>query len=164
MLERRRIFHHRCAMADPTLRPYPTKVLLAWAEAISGNDEFRDWLMGSEYPELGVFCHALHNEPTSRAWMRHAGHHVLIALLEQQHPNLADGLWAVFGIFATGIIQTICLQQYFHRVYRVSYNSMAALNVVIYDKSLVISNTANPIFALSALMASPRPQTQQTRS
>ena len=34
------------------------------------------------------------------------------------------------------------LQQYFHRVYRVRYQSMAALNVAIYDKSLVISNTA----------------------
>ena len=82
MLERRRIYPLHSTMADSTLRPYPTKVLLAWTEAISGNEEVRDWLMGSDYPELGVFCHALHNEPTSRAWMRHAGHHVLIALLE----------------------------------------------------------------------------------
>ena len=82
MLERRRIFPLRSTMADSTLRPYPTKVLLAWAEAISGNEEFRDWLMGSEYPELGVFCHAMHNEETSRAWLRHKGHHVLLALLK----------------------------------------------------------------------------------
>ena len=39
-------------------------------------------------------------------------------------------------------MQSICLQQYFHRVYRVSYRTMAALNVAIYDKSLVITNTA----------------------
>ena len=93
MLERRRIFPLCSTMAEPTLRPYPTKVLLAWAEAISGNEEFRDWLMGSEYPELGVFCHALHNEPTSLAWMRHAGHHVLIALLEGTEGNEQAVAW-----------------------------------------------------------------------
>ena len=38
--------------------------------------------MGSAYPELGVFCHALHNEPTSRAWLRHHGHDFLMALIE----------------------------------------------------------------------------------
>jgi len=69
-------------MADQTLRPYPTKVLIAWAEAISGREEIRDWLMASDYPELGVFCHALRNEETSRAWMHHKKHHVLMALIE----------------------------------------------------------------------------------
>ena len=69
-------------MAQSVLRPYPLKVLLAWAEAISGSDELRDWLMGSEYPELGVFCHALRNEETSRAWLRHKQQQVLLALLE----------------------------------------------------------------------------------
>ena len=54
----------------------------------------------------------------------------------------------VGALFLTGMVQTVCLQQYFHRVYRVSYNSMAALNVAIYSKALVISNaarTAHPI-------------------
>ena len=40
------------------------------------------------------------------------------------------------------MLQSLCLQQYFHRVYRVSYRTMAALNVAVYDKSLVITNTA----------------------
>lgn len=91
-------------MSKPTLPAYPTKVLLAWAEAISGHEEFRDWLMGSDYPELGLFCHALRNEPTARAWMRHHDHALLMALIEgaegqQQavdwlyssgHPTIAD--------------------------------------------------------------------------
>jgi hypothetical protein len=68
---------------NPTSLPaYPTKVLLAWAEAMLGHEDLRDWLMGSDHPELGVFCHALHNEPTSRAWLRHHGHAHLMALLE----------------------------------------------------------------------------------
>ncbi|RPG81728.1 MAG: hypothetical protein CBC74_001395 [Crocinitomicaceae bacterium TMED114] len=83
---------------------YPNKVLLAWAEAISGHEELRDWLMGSDYPELGVFCHALRNEETSRAWLKHHGHPHLMALLlgtegekeavdwlqRQGHATLAD--------------------------------------------------------------------------
>lgn len=69
-------------MVPPSLPVYPNKVLLAWAEAILGHEEIRDWLMASDYPELGVFCHALHNEPTSRAWLRHHGHAHLMALLE----------------------------------------------------------------------------------
>ena len=36
-------------------RQYPVKVLVAWGEAISGNAEFRDWLLGNGYPELGLF-------------------------------------------------------------------------------------------------------------
>ncbi len=64
------------------LPSYPGKVLLAWAEAITGNEELRDWLMASAYPELGVFCHALMNEPTSRSWLRHHGHAHLMALIE----------------------------------------------------------------------------------
>ena len=43
-------------------RQYPIKVLVAWGEAISGNGEFRDWLLGNGYPELGLFVHALHNQ------------------------------------------------------------------------------------------------------
>ncbi len=80
-------------MAQSFLRPYPTKVLLAWAEAISGSEELRDWLMGSEYPELGVFCHALRNEETSRAWLRHKNHHVLLALLEGAEGDEQAVVW-----------------------------------------------------------------------
>lgn len=64
-----------------SLPAYPTKILLAWAEAISGHEDIRDWLMGSDHPELGIFCHALNNESTSRAWLKHHGHDHLMALL-----------------------------------------------------------------------------------
>jgi ABC-type multidrug transport system fused ATPase/permease subunit len=67
---------------------------------------------------------------------------LLIKLLEEERPRLSDGLLVVGAILVTGLLQSLCLQQYFHRVYRVSYQTMAALNVAIYEKSLVISNTA----------------------
>lgn len=68
-------------MPTSPIPTYPDKVLLAWAEAISGNEQIQDWLMASDFPELGVFCHALRNEATSRAWLRHHGHVHLMALL-----------------------------------------------------------------------------------
>ena len=65
-----------CLMA----KRYPTKVLLAWGEAISGNDHLRDWLLGHGYPELGLFVHALHNQPSARDWLHNEGHPELMAL------------------------------------------------------------------------------------
>ena len=66
---------------------------------------------------------------------------MLIKQVEAERPVLSDGLLVVGGIFVSGLVQTFCLQQYFHRVYRTSYNSMAALNTAIYDKALVLSGT-----------------------
>jgi len=61
-------------------RQYPVKVLVAWGEAISGNAEFRDWLLGNGYPELGLFVHALHNQDEARAWLLNEGFPELMAL------------------------------------------------------------------------------------
>ena len=41
---------------------YPSKVLVAWKEAIGGNVEFRDFLIRSPYKELGIFCFAILND------------------------------------------------------------------------------------------------------
>ena len=48
---------------------YPSKILLAWAEAIGGNEEIRDLLISSQYKELGIFCFALLNDEKSRKWL-----------------------------------------------------------------------------------------------
>ena len=56
---------------------YPAKVLLAWGEAISGNRQILDWLMKSEYPELGMTCHAIRLVDSAREW-----------LMENKHPHL----------------------------------------------------------------------------
>lgn len=66
----------------------------------------------------------------------------LIKLIESDEPQLRVGLLYVLAIGLAGLLQTFCLQQYFHRVYRVSYLSMAALTTAIYDKSLLLSNAA----------------------
>ncbi|MDA0945973.1 MAG: hypothetical protein RLZZ314_217 [Bacteroidota bacterium] len=61
-------------------RQYPDKVLLAWGEAISGDQAIRHWLMSHGYPELGLFVHALHLDPSAREWLMTEGHPELMAL------------------------------------------------------------------------------------
>jgi len=61
---------------------YPTKILVAWGESISGNKEIRDWLMKNGYPELGMFCFALRNEDSAQKWLLSRGYPHLLALIK----------------------------------------------------------------------------------
>ena len=38
------------------LETYPVKILLAFAEAISGNEKIIRWLMENKFPELGALA------------------------------------------------------------------------------------------------------------
>lgn len=60
---------------------YPPKILLAWAEAISGNREIRDWLTKNGYPELGLFTFALRNKDDAKKWLMENGFPHLLALI-----------------------------------------------------------------------------------
>jgi hypothetical protein len=48
---------------------YPTKILLAWSEAIAGNKAILTYLLQSEYQELGIFVYALHLKKDARKWL-----------------------------------------------------------------------------------------------
>ena len=48
---------------------YPSKVLIAWKEALGGNQDIIKFLLQSKYKELGVFCYALRNDEKSRKWL-----------------------------------------------------------------------------------------------
>ena len=61
---------------------YPSKVLIAWREAIGGNDEFRDFLIKSPYKELGIFCFAILNDKKSRKWLLDNNYGHLLATIE----------------------------------------------------------------------------------
>lgn len=60
---------------------YPAKVLVAWAEAISGNVGLRDWLIKNGYPELGIFTFALRLKDDARNWLLKNGHPQLMAVI-----------------------------------------------------------------------------------
>jgi hypothetical protein len=61
---------------------YPSKVLIAWREAIGGNVEFRDFLIRSPYKELGIFCFAILNDKISRKWLLDNNYGHLLATIE----------------------------------------------------------------------------------
>jgi len=61
---------------------YPSKVLVAWREAIGGNVEFRDFLIRSPYKELGIFCYAILNDKKSRKWLLDNNYGHLLATIE----------------------------------------------------------------------------------
>ena len=61
---------------------YPSKVLVAWREAIGGNVEFRDFLIRSQYKELGIFCFAILNDKKSRKWLLDNNYGHLLATIE----------------------------------------------------------------------------------
>lgn len=62
-------------------KAYPTKVLVAWGEAISGNAAIRDWLTRNGYPELGIFVFALHLKADARKWLMANGHAEMMAVI-----------------------------------------------------------------------------------
>jgi len=61
---------------------YPSKVLIAWREAIGGNVELRDFLIRSPYKELGIFCFAIMNDKKSRKWLLDNNYGHLLATIE----------------------------------------------------------------------------------
>lgn len=62
-------------------RVYPSKILVAWAEAIDGNLKIKDWLIKNGYPELGLFVHALHLQDEARDWLMKNGFPHLMATI-----------------------------------------------------------------------------------
>lgn len=60
---------------------YPSKILLAWGEAISGNKEITKWLTKNGYPELSTFCVALQNRDSAKKWLIENGYPHLLALI-----------------------------------------------------------------------------------
>ena len=62
------------------MKKYSEKIVVAWGEAISGNTEIRDWLMKNNYPELGLFCHALYFDKSATDWLMKNAPHLLAAI------------------------------------------------------------------------------------
>lgn len=72
---------------------YPAKVLLAWGEAISGNPSFQQWLLASEYRELGLCCYALRHDAGARDWLMAQGFPHLMALVRGSEGEGQAVMW-----------------------------------------------------------------------
>ena len=66
---------------------YPPKILIAWAEAISGNNQIRDWLMQNGYQELAIFTYAVRNKDDARQWLMDNGCAHLLAMINAVERN-----------------------------------------------------------------------------
>lgn len=67
--------------------------MIAWAEAIGGNKDLRDWLIANDFPELGLFVFALHNKQDARMWLMENGFEHLMALINGAEGNEGARLW-----------------------------------------------------------------------
>lgn len=72
---------------------YPAKILVAWAEAIGGNSDIRDWLIKNGYKELGLFTFALRNMDDARMWLMENGSPHLLALINGIEGNKQALQW-----------------------------------------------------------------------
>jgi hypothetical protein len=72
---------------------YPSKIILAWAEAVSGNVEVRDWLTKNGYEELGIFVFALNNKDDARDWLMKNGYPHLMAMINGGEGNQNAVKW-----------------------------------------------------------------------
>jgi hypothetical protein len=72
---------------------YPAKVLMAWGEAISGNQPLKDWLAANGYGELAMACHAIRNHGPSRNWLMENRQQHLMAMIRGAEGDKAAISW-----------------------------------------------------------------------
>lgn len=79
----------------PKIKPlnYSEKILVAWGEAIGGNNKIRDFLIKNGYKELGVFCFALTNDHKSIKWLMQNGYPHLAALIKASEEDQQALKW-----------------------------------------------------------------------
>lgn len=66
---------------------YESKVILAWAKAIEGNDEIMLWLKENGYKELFMATYAIYLKDEARDWLTQNGYAQLMAFI-----NAAEGV------------------------------------------------------------------------
>ena len=77
------------------MKQYPTKIIVAWAEAISGNHSIRDWLTANGYEELAAFTYALNLRDDARKWLIDSGHLELMALINGAEGDEKACVWLI---------------------------------------------------------------------
>lgn len=73
-----------------TTLDYPPKILIAFGEAIVGNEKIMDWLINNGYPELAAFASAIRGSEDAIEWLRK--HHPVWAILDAAIDNQVGAL------------------------------------------------------------------------
>ena len=72
---------------------YHPKIILAWAKAIEGNDEFMLWLKENGFPELTIATHAIYLKEEARDWLTNNGYPHLMAMINAAEGNEMAQKW-----------------------------------------------------------------------
>lgn len=72
---------------------YPAKIILAWAKAIEGNDEFMLWLKENGYEELTMATFAIYLKEDARNWLQNNGFAHLLAMINAAEGNASAQQW-----------------------------------------------------------------------
>lgn len=75
------------------VKQYSPKIIVAWAEAISGNKKLRDWLASNGFAELSAFTYALNLHDDARSWLMTEGHPELMALIRGAEGEKKACIW-----------------------------------------------------------------------
>ncbi len=75
------------------MKSYPAKVLLAWGEAIEGNQKIREWLAQNGYLELSMFTYALRLKSDAMKWLFDNGFPHLAAVVSGAEGKSAAIEW-----------------------------------------------------------------------
>ncbi len=72
---------------------YHPKIVLAWAKAIDGSDEFMLWLRENGYEELTMATFAIYLKDDARNWLQNNGFAHLLAMINAAEGNESAQKW-----------------------------------------------------------------------
>ncbi len=78
---------------------YPSKIILAWSQAVSGKEEFLIWLNENGYPELTMSCYAIRLKDDAREWLMKNGYAHLMAFINAAEGNEGAQKWLLKNDF-----------------------------------------------------------------
>jgi NADH:ubiquinone oxidoreductase subunit C len=72
---------------------YHPKIILAWAKAIEGDDEFMMWLKENGFEELSMATFAIYLKDEARNWLQDNGYAHLLAMINAAEGNESAQKW-----------------------------------------------------------------------
>lgn len=72
---------------------YHPKIILAWAKAIEGNDDFLLWLKENGFEELVMTTYAIYLKDEARQWLNKNGYAHLLAFVNASEGNESAQNW-----------------------------------------------------------------------
>lgn len=72
---------------------YHPKIIIAWAKAIDGDDDFMLWLKENGYEELTMATFAIYLKDEARNWLQDNGYAHLLAMINAAEGNESAQKW-----------------------------------------------------------------------